>query len=88
MGGVEQVVDLAGDVAFEAADRFAFGLAFCLLACDVGAGLGVPRDSAQGDDVDRAVELSVTAAVQPVADRLAGAGRDRGCASVAGKSCF
>jgi hypothetical protein len=76
------VPDLAGDVAFEAADRFELGLAFCLFALDVGAGVGVPGDSAQRDDVDRPVELAVTAAVQAeriVLPELAGIGAVLAC---------
>jgi hypothetical protein len=80
--------DLAGDVAFEAADGLELGLAFGLLALDVGAGGGVPGDAAQRDDVDRAVELSVAAAVQSVADGVAGGGRDRRGAGVSGEAGF
>ena len=78
--------DLAGEVPFEAAERFQFGLSFGLFALDVGAGVGVPGDSPQRDDVDRPVELAVTAAVQSVADRFAGVGRDRGGAGVPGEA--
>jgi hypothetical protein len=59
-----------------------------LFAVDVGAGAGVPGDAAQRDDVDRAVQLSVTAAVQAVADRFAGVGRDRRGAGMSGEARF
>jgi hypothetical protein len=85
---VWEVVDVSGDVAFEAADRFGFGFAFWLLVVDVGAGGGVRGDSAERDDVDRAVELSVAAAVQSVAGCFAGVGGDRRGAGVPGEACF
>jgi hypothetical protein len=39
-GGLEEVPDAAGEVAFEAADGFGGGLAFGAFAGDVGAGFG------------------------------------------------
>src|SRR5690242_7416970 len=54
--GVEQGgVDLAGDVAFEAADDLFSGHAFFGAACGVGAGAGVPAQPAEHDPVERAV---------------------------------
>ena len=53
-------------MAFEAADRFQLGLALGLLSGEIGAGLGVGVGAGDRDDVDRAVELSVPAAVQAV----------------------
>ena len=79
---VEQAPDAAGEVAFEAADRFAFGFAFGVSAVEVGAGGWVGAGAGERDDVDRAVELAVTAAVEPVAFGVAGAGGDRGGAGV------
>ena len=49
MGGVEQAPDAAGELAFEAANRFALGFAFGVFACEVGAGCGgsvLARESA------------------------------------------
>src|SRR5690348_6313029 len=43
--GVEQVVDLAGYVAFEAADDLAHGAAFGGLLGDVGLGAGIDADA-------------------------------------------
>jgi hypothetical protein len=63
LGGVQQPPDAAGEVAFEAADGFALGLAFGVFAIQVGAGLGVSPGARERDDVDRAVELAVPAAV-------------------------
>jgi hypothetical protein len=71
------VPDAAGEVAFEAAERFAVGLAFGGLASDVGLRLGVAAGAGDGDAVDRGVDLAVAAAVEAVAVGLAGADRDR-----------
>jgi hypothetical protein len=54
-------------VTFEASERFELGLAFGLFAVEVGAGRGIGLDAGESDDVDRAVELSVTAAMESVA---------------------
>ena len=75
--GAQGVVDLAGDVALEAAHDFALGLAFGGAAFDVGAGALAVAQAADGDQVQRAVGLAVTAVVEAMAGRLAGGGRDR-----------
>jgi hypothetical protein len=72
-------------VAFEAADRFAVGLAFGGLAGDVGLCLGVAAGARDGDAVDRCVDLAVAAAVEAVAVGVARADRDRGEAGGAGE---
>ena len=51
--------------------RFAAGLAFGLLAGEVGGGLGVQAALGDGEAVQRAVELAVAAAVEAVAVRCA-----------------
>ena len=70
--------DAAGEVAFEAADCVAVGLAFGAFAVDVGAGFGVAAGARDGDAVDGGVELAVAAAVEAVAVGLAGTDRDWG----------
>ena len=40
-GGLEEVPDAAGEVALEAADRFAAGLSFGLFAGEVGGAVAV-----------------------------------------------
>ena len=66
-GGVRQVlVDLAGDVALEAADDLAFGSAFCCSAFDVVAGGLMVAHPDDRDDVERAVRRSVAAAAETV----------------------
>ena len=57
-------VGLAGDVAFQAADGFAVGLAFGDAPFDVGPGAGVPSQTGQRDDVERGVGLPVVATVE------------------------
>jgi hypothetical protein len=68
---LEEAVEVAGEVALEATGRLAAALSFAYSAFDVVDGRLV--DSAAGEDdlVEGAVELSVAAAVEPVADRLA-----------------
>jgi hypothetical protein len=85
LSDVEQPPDAAGEVTFEAADGFELGLAFGVFAIQVGTGLGVSPGTRKRDDVDRAVELAVSAAVQPVALSVAAGGGDRGGAGVAGE---
>jgi hypothetical protein len=82
---LEESEESAGEVAFEAADGLAAGLAFADPAFDVGDRGRI--DSASGDEdlVEGAVELAVSAAVESVADRLAGGGGDRGGAGEAGE---
>src|SRR4051794_41284044 len=61
--GLEQVPDAAGEVALEAADRFPAGLAFGLLAGEVGGGLGVQATLGDREPVQGAVELAGCAPV-------------------------
>src|SRR5215216_4794021 len=84
-GGLQEVPDAAGEVAFEAAEGFAGGLAFGPFAVEVGAGLGVAAGAGDGDAVDRGVDLAVAAAVEAVPVGAAGADRDRGEAGGAGQ---
>ena len=68
---MEEVPDAACEVALEAADGFAVGLAFGGLAGEVGLGFGVAAGAGDGDAVDRGVDLAVAAAVEAVAVGLA-----------------
>ena len=91
-GGLEEVPDAAGEVAFEAADGFAGGLAFGAFAVEVGARLGVAAGAGDGDAVNGRIDLAVAAAVETVAVCVARADGDRGNAGgacelgVAGKA--
>src|SRR5580693_8072395 len=69
--GLEGVVDLAGDVALEAAHDLALGFAFGGAALDVGAGALAVAQAADGDEVKRSVGLAVAAVVEAVAGGLA-----------------
>ena len=78
-------VEGAGEVALEAAGRFAEGLALALASLDVGDRRRVVFASADDDVVQGAVEFAVAAAVEPVAHALAGGGGDRGGSGEAGE---
>jgi hypothetical protein len=70
-GRLEQTPDLAGEVALEAADRFAGGLAFAASTLDAVAS-GLVAASARDDHaVQRGVDLAVAAAVQALAAGVA-----------------
>jgi hypothetical protein len=62
--GLDELVDLAGDVAFKAAAGFALRHA----SGEVGAAAGLPAESGEHDRVQRAVGLPVTAAVEPASE--------------------
>ncbi len=59
--------DAADELALEAAERFAVGLAFGLLALDVGDRFGVAAGARDGDAVNCGVDLTVAAAIEAVA---------------------
>ena len=77
--------DAAGEVALEAAQCFAVGLAFAAFAFDVGLGFGVAAQPRDRDAVDGGVDLAVAAAVEPMAVGVARADRDRGDPGGAGE---
>src|SRR6266566_3431531 len=70
--GAERVVELAGDVALEAADDVALGEAFGGAAGGVGAGAGAVLQPADGDHVQRLVGAAVAATIESVARRASG----------------
>jgi hypothetical protein len=82
---LEESVEVAGEVALEAAGGLAAALPFLDPALDVVDGRSVHSPSGDDNLMERAVELSVAAAVEPVADRLAGGGGDRGGAGEPGE---
>jgi hypothetical protein len=84
-GGVKAAVDLAGEVALEASADLSEGASFGASAFDVGAGAGVHAHAGDDGHVQRAVQAPVAAAVDAVADRVAGGGRDRVHAGEAGE---
>src|SRR4051794_3568231 len=65
--GEERVVELAGDVALEAADDLGLGLALGGAAFGVGACAFAIAQAADGDHVQRAVGVAVAAVVEAVA---------------------
>jgi len=68
---LQELPDAAGEVSFEAADGVPGGLAFGLFAGDVVPGFGVAAGTGDGDPVDRGVDLTVAAPVEPVSVGLA-----------------
>ena len=75
--GLECVVGLAGDVAFEAADDLALGLAFGGAPRGVGAGAWAVAQAADGGHVQAAVGVAVAAVVEAVTDGASGGRWDR-----------
>src|ERR671919_758087 len=75
-GSGEVPVELAGDVALDAAANLPWGLSLGGASLDVGAGAGTAADPGQRDGVDGAVQCPVTAAVESMSDDSAAAGRD------------
>ena len=68
----EEVVEVAREVALEGSQRSLLGLALGLFASEVLLGGGVALRAGDRDDVQRVVELSVSAAVQPMLGALPG----------------
>jgi len=64
-------VDGAGELSFEAADRFAAALSLGLFAREVGLRGRMQTGLGDRDPVERAVELPVAAAVEAVSSVLA-----------------
>jgi hypothetical protein len=71
---LHDAVEVAGEVALEDARCFASCLAFGDAAGDVVASCGVVLSAMKDDGVERAVELAVAAAAEPVPDRLTARG--------------
>jgi hypothetical protein len=69
-GVFEEFVDAACDVSFEAASDLSAGSAFGEASGGVGLGFGMAAEPGQGDGVQGPVELTVAAAVEPVAGGL------------------
>ena len=80
-GGAEVEVDLAGDVALQAADDLCLGQAFGGAPFGVGAGRRVRAHPGDHDAPQGVVGLPVTTGVEAVPFGLAGGGRDRGGAA-------
>jgi hypothetical protein len=85
VGRLEKSPDAAGEVALEAADRFAGAFAFAAASLDVVAGLGVTAGACDDHAVKRGVDLAVAALVEALALRVARAGGDRRDAGGAGE---
>src|ERR1700750_3527103 len=73
----EYPVEVAGEVALDAAANFPVGLALGAAALDVGQRGRVAAHPADGDDLQGAVELAVAETVEPVPGGAAGGERGR-----------
>ncbi len=73
-GRGEEAVQLAGDVALEAAPDLLGGLALGGAAGDVGAGIRAAAHAGVGDRMNRLVQGAVTAAVEPMPGGASAAG--------------
>jgi hypothetical protein len=82
----ELPVEFAGNVSLEAAADFPGGLSLGGAPGDVGAGAGAAADPGDRDGVDGAVQRPVAAAVEPVPDGAAAAGRDGAGAAGGGEA--
>jgi hypothetical protein len=87
-GGAEVGVDLAGDVAFQAADDLCLGQAFGGAPFDVGAGRGVGAHPGDHNAPQGVVGLPVAGGVEAVPFGLAGGGGDRGGGAQVGPGGF
>jgi hypothetical protein len=81
-------VEVAGDVALEASLDLAVGLSFGPSPFGVGAGGWVVVQACEDDDVDRSVELAVTATVDPMSGGEPGRRGNGGDTSEAGERGF
>ena len=67
---LEEAVEVAGDVPFEAASGFSGGFSLADAFGYVGPGFGAVPSAGDSDGVDGAVELAVAVAAEPVAGLL------------------
>src|SRR5689334_20202021 len=84
----EKAVEVAGEVALEAAVCFAAGFAFVDASFDVGPCRRVCAFACDEDHVQCAVQFAVAASVEPVADGLPRGGGDRSGAGESCEGCF
>ena len=80
-GAAEVGIDLAGDVALQAANDFLLGFPFGCAAFGVGAGRRIIAQAGEHDPPQGVVGLAVAARVEPAADGLARGCRDGGDAA-------
>ena len=73
----EEVVEASGELSFEASESTLGRLAFGSFAGQVLAGFGVVLGAGDRDDVQRVVELPITATVEPMLVALTRGALDR-----------
>src|SRR5918994_6067064 len=81
----EESVELAGDVADQAASDFAVGLALSPPPLGISTGRWVIAQPGQDDQVQGLVELAIPRTVEPNPHGLAAGGRDGGSAAQHGE---
>jgi len=86
--GLEGVVELAGDVALEAADDLGLGQAFGGAPGGVGAGAWVVAQASEDDHVEGVVGGAIAAAVEAVAVGPSAASGDGGHAAQVRERCL
>jgi len=86
--GLEGVVELAGDVALEAADDLGLGQAFGGATGGVGAGAWVVAQASEDDHVEGVVGGAIAAAVEAVAVGPSAASGDGGHAAQVRERCL
>ena len=69
MGVVQEVIDAAGEMAFEAADCFAVDLAIGALSGEVDGGAGVVSDADHSEHVEGAIERRLPPLSEAVSKR-------------------
>ena len=75
--GDQGVVDLTGEVALAAAPDLGFGQAFCGPSFDIGTGAQAVAHADHHGQVQGAVGVAITTAVQPMPPGSSAGGRDR-----------
>lgn len=88
VGGREEPVDIAGDVALETAHGASTGLALADALVDVGARCRVPSEANHDDAPQRHVGVPVAAAVEPVPVLFARGAVQRRHPTERGEGCF
>jgi hypothetical protein len=84
----EVVVDISGDVPLEASNDLSLGAALQSPTSCVLPGSWIMAQARDGDQVEGAVGLAVTTAVEPMSVRLAGGGRDGSRTAEVGEGRF
>jgi hypothetical protein len=86
-GVLEEPPDSSGDDPFEASGGFAFSLAFAGASSHVVLGDRAAALAGDGDEVERSVELAITAAIESVSVLVLAGGDLDGCGAAESGVC-